>query len=443
MSCIDLDYQNVKAFLSEDEIHSLQPEIDRLHVDLEKGQGAGNDYLGWLHLPSQTSEKFLTGIEQTATRIKDQCEVLICIGIGGSYLGTKAAVHFLNPTFHNQLGPEQRTGPALYFAGHNISSDYLTDLLDLIKDRDVCLNVISKSGTTTEPAVAFRILKEWMEKKYGVQTRDRIFVTTDKEKGALKKLAEEEGYKSFVIPDDVGGRFSVLTPVGLLPIAAAGNDVRTLIEGAKFTEEKLSNSSALEKNHAYLYAGIRHLLYKKGKSIEVLAAFHPSLSCLGEWWKQLFGESEGKENRGIFPASAEFTADLHSLGQWIQQGERNLLETFLLLKDSRNQMVIPDLEKDEDGLNYIAGKTLDFVNEKAYKGTAAAHSEGGVPNMTLTVKDRTPYSLGQLFYFFERAIAMSCYLLDVNPFDQPGVEFYKKNMFTLLNKPGYGKGNKK
>lgn len=443
MSCIDLDYQNIKPFLSEDEIRALQPKIDKLHVDLEKGNGAGNNYLGWLPLPSQTSEELLAEIEHTAGRIKDRCDILICIGIGGSYLGTKAAIHFLNHSFHNQVERSQRDGAALYFAGHNISSDYLTDLLDLIKDRDVCLNVISKSGTTTEPAVAFRILKEMMEKKYGARANERIFATTDKEKGALKQLAEAEGYKSFVIPDDVGGRFSVLTPVGLLPIAAAGNDIRQLIEGAKYSEEKTSNTSALEKNSAYLYAGIRHLLYTKGKSIEVLASFHPALSCVGEWWKQLFGESEGKENRGIFPASVEFTADLHSLGQWIQQGERNLFETFLLMNESRNQVVIPRLDKDDDGLNYIAGKSLDFVNEKAYKGTAAAHVEGGVPNMTLTVKDRSPYSLGQLFYFFERAIAMSGYLLEVNPFDQPGVEFYKKNMFTLLNKPGYGKGNKK
>ena len=441
MSSLDLDYQNIKPFLTDPEIQGLQPEIDRLHQALQQGTGKGADYLGWLGLPSSTSGKQLEAIEQAAKQLRDHCDVFVSIGIGGSYLGARAAISFLKHTFSNQLPKENRGSPEIHFAGHNLNSDYHADLFDLIADRDVCLNVISKSGTTTEPAVAFRLLKDKLEKKYGkAGAKKRIVVTTDQTKGALKKLADEEGYTTFVIPDDVGGRYSVLTPVGLLPIAVAGIDIRELIEGAKTGESVYSAHSGLDKNLSYLYAGIRHLLYTKGKTIEVLASFHPSLSYVLEWWKQLAGESEGKEFKGIFPASVEYTTDLHSMGQWVQEGNRILYETFLLVGSSRRQLKIPTFDNDDDGLNYLAGKTLDFVNDKAYKGTAMAHKEGQVPNMTITVKDRSPHSLGQLFYFFERAIAMTGYLMDVNPFDQPGVEFYKKNMFTLLNKPGYGKG---
>ena len=441
MTSLELNYENIKPFVTDQEIQSLQPEIDRLHLALEQGTGKGADYLGWLGLSSRTSAEQLEAVEQSAKQLKDHCDVFVSIGIGGSYLGARAAISFLGHTFANQLTGKNHGSPEIHFAGHNLSSDYHADLFDLIAERDVCLNVISKSGTTTEPAVAFRLLKEKLEKKYGKSgAAKRIVVTTDREKGALKKLADEEGYTTFVIPDDVGGRYSVLTPVGLLPIAVAGIDIRELMEGAKTGEAVCSAHSGLDENLAYLYAGIRYLLYKKGKTLEVLAAFHPSLSYVLEWWKQLAGESEGKEFKGIFPASVQYTTDLHSMGQWVQEGNRILYETFLRVATSRRQMQIPAFASDDDGLNYLAGKTLDFVNDKAYKGTAMAHLEGEVPNMEISVKDRSPHSLGQLFYFFERAIAMTGYLMDVNPFDQPGVEFYKKNMFTLLNKPGYGKG---
>lgn len=441
MNALAIDCQNIKPFITDQEIQSLQPDIDRLHQALETGTGKGADYLGWLGLSSRTSSEQLGAIEESAKQLSEHCDVFVSIGIGGSYLGARAAISYLGHTFSNQLSKKSAGSPEIHFAGHNLNSDYHADLFDLIADRDVCLNVISKSGTTTEPAVAFRLLKDKLENKYGkAGARKRIVVTTDQAKGALKKLADEEGYTTFVIPDDVGGRYSVLTPVGLLPIAVAGIDIRELMAGAKLGESVCSGSSELDKNLSYLYAGIRHLMYTKGKSIEVLASFHPSLSYVMEWWKQLAGESDGKEGKGIFPASVEYTTDLHSMGQWVQEGNRILFETFLLVEASQRQLKIPAFDNDGDGLNYLAGKTLDFVNDKAYKGTAMAHKEGEVPNLTITVKDRSPHSLGQLFYFFERAIAMTGYLLDVNPFDQPGVEFYKKNMFMLLNKPGYSKG---
>ncbi|GJL79874.1 MAG: glucose-6-phosphate isomerase [Nitrospinaceae bacterium] len=441
MTSLELNYENIAPFVTDQEIQSLQPRIDQLHGDLEKRTGKGSDFLGWMDLPSKTTKEQLGEIEQSAKHISAHSDVFVSIGIGGSYLGARAAISFLGHTFANQLTGGSHGSPEVHFAGHNLSSDYHADLFDLIAERDVCLNVISKSGTTTEPAVAFRLLKDKLEKKYGKSgAKKRIVVTTDREKGALKTLADEEGYTTFVIPDDVGGRYSVLTPVGLLPIAVAGVDIRELIEGAKTAEAAASANSSLEKNLSYLYAAIRHLLYSKGKTLEVLAAFHPSLAYILEWWKQLAGESEGKEHKGIFPASVEYTTDLHSMGQWVQEGNRILFETFLRVATSRRQLQVPAFENDDDGLNYLAGKTLDFVNDKAYKGTAMAHLEGEVPNMEITVKDRSPDALGQLFYFFERAIAMTGYLLDVDPFDQPGVEFYKKNMFQLLNKPGYGKG---
>ncbi len=437
MSDLSLNYQNTLVTLNESQILELQPEVNKRHQELEAKKGKGSDYLGWLHLPSQYEKNLMNEILETADQIRSDSELMVCIGIGGSYLGSKAAIDFLSSPFK---GGTQK-GMQVYFAGHNISSDYISDLIDEIGDKNFYINVISKSGTTTEPALAFRILKDALVKKFGEeQARKRIIVTTDKEKGALKSMADEKGFRAFEISDDVGGRYSVLTPVGLLPMAVAGIDIKQLVEGAADMESILSKSARMEDNSAYLYAVIRHLLYQKGKTIEILASFHPSFKFVLEWWKQLSGESEGKELKGIFPASVEFTTDLHSMGQWIQEGERIIFETFLILESSRQQVTIPNWNTDEDGLNYLSGKSFDYVNEKAFRGTAAAHLEGGVPNMTISLKERTPRVLGQLFYFFERAIAMSGYLLGINPFDQPGVEMYKKNMFMLLNKPGYEKG---
>ena len=441
MGHIKLDCANLKNIISEADIAGKQEAVDRLHAELEAGTGPGNDFLGWLHLPSRTSAQQTQEIKQAAAYIRDNCEAFVCVGIGGSYLGARAAITFSGHTFFNQVSASVRGGPEIYFAGHNISSDYIADLLDLISNKSVCLNVISKSGTTTEPAIAFRILKKHLEDKVGAaEAGKRIFVTTDADKGALKAMADVAGYRSFAIPDDVGGRYSVLTAAGLLPAAVAGVDIDELLEGARDLEELTTRESGLEKNMAYRYAAVRNLLYSRGKTTEILASFHPAFGYVAEWWKQLAGESEGKNGQGIFPASVEYTADLHSLGQWIQEGNRNIFETFLLLEASSRQATVPGFPGDAEGLNYLQGKSLDFINDKAYKGTAQAHLEGGAPNMSITAPDRGAYSLGQLFYFFERAIALSGYLAGVNPFDQPGVEFYKKNMFALLNKPGFDKG---
>lgn len=435
MPNLSLDCENLKPFISDQEVNDYQSQVGLCHDQLEKGTGLGSDYLGWLHLPSGVSDSVLADIQSTADSVRNVCDVFIVVGIGGSYLGARAGISFLSSSFFNQFG--RHGGPEIYFAGQNISSDYHADLFDLVGGRDVSLNVISKSGTTTEPAIAFRLLKELVENKYGADVaRDRIVVTTDSSKGALKSLADELGYRTFVIPDDVGGRYSVLTPVGLFPMAVAGINIQELMEGARQAEKLYSNPS-LDQNDAYYYAVTRQLLYKKGKTTEILATFQPAFSYLADWWKQLAGESEGKNLKGIFPSSVEFTSDLHSMGQWIQEGNRNIFETFLVLESSRRQLKIPAFKNDADGLNYLAGETLDAVNEKAWLGTASAHKEGGVPNMTLKIKDRSPYSLGQAFYFFERAVAMTGYLNGVNPFDQPGVEFYKKNMFKLLGKPGF------
>lgn len=435
MPNLSLDCENLQPFISDQEVNDYQSQVGLCHDQLEKGTGLGSDYLGWLHLPSGVSDSVLADIQSTADSVRNVCDAFIVVGIGGSYLGARAGISFLSSSFFNQFG--RHGGPEIYFAGQNISSDYHADLFDLVGGRDVSLNVISKSGTTTEPAIAFRLLKEMVENKYGADVaRDRIVVTTDSSKGALKSLADELGYRTFVIPDDVGGRYSVLTPVGLFPMAVAGINIQELMEGARQAEKLYSNPS-LDQNDAYYYAVTRQLLYKKGKTTEILATFQPAFSYLADWWKQLAGESEGKNLKGIFPSSVEFTSDLHSMGQWIQEGNRNIFETFLVLESSRRQLKIPAFKNDADGLNYLAGETLDAVNEKAWLGTASAHKEGGVPNMTLKIKDRSPYSLGQAFYFFERAVAMTGYLNGVNPFDQPGVEFYKKNMFKLLGKPGF------
>lgn len=434
---LQLNTENLKSQVTDEELVRLQSDVDRHHQELESGKGRGAEFLGWQHLPSQTSSEQLNEIQKAADWIRGHCDALVSIGIGGSYLGAKAAIDFGRPLLASADG-----GPQVLFAGQNISSDYLHDLEATLDGKEVCLNVISKSGTTTEPAIAFRLLRDFMENKYGPdEARRRIFVTTDPKKGALKQLADSEGYRSFIIPPNVGGRYSVLTPVGLLPIAVSGMDIRELLAGAADCEQQTSHHSALDQNPAYQYAAIRNLLAGKGKSIELMAACHPCLQTVVEWWRQLAGESEGKEGRGLFPAVAEYTADLHSLGQWVQEGNRILFETFLRVAASRHEVRVPESSDDRDGLNYLAGKSLDEVNEKAWQGTAQAHLEGGVPNMTLTLKDRSPYTLGQLFYFFQRAVAMTGYLSGVNPFDQPGVEFYKKNMFRLLNKPGTGKDN--
>jgi len=432
MKAIKLVTDNCKGFVSQQELDAVAKPITLIHRELKEKTCPGSNFTGWLDLPSTFSETLIKDIEQTAARIRKNCDVFLVLGIGGSYLGARATLEFLKPFCANEQKSEK---PKVYFAGQNISADYLNDVLALCKGKRVMVNVISKSGTTTETAVVFRIVKQYMEKNYGRKCKDLIIATTDASRGALRHLAEQEGYKTFVIPDDIGGRFSVLTPVGLLPIAAAGIDIRALLKGAK-DFERVCDKVDVSANPAYKYAGIRHILHKKGKDIEVLSGFHPSLHYIGEWWKQLFGESEGKDGKGIFPATCDFTTDLHSMGQMIQAGKRNLFETFVVVESSLATVKVPKMADDGDGLNYLAGKDLDYVNHKAYEATASAHYEGGVPNLSIIVPERTPYYLGQLFYFFEKTIAMSGLLSGVNPFDQPGVEAYKKKMFQLLGKPG-------
>ncbi|MFH1062313.1 MAG: glucose-6-phosphate isomerase [Candidatus Omnitrophota bacterium] len=433
MTDIKLITTNCKGYVSAEELKAVAKPIKLVHKELATKQCPGNDFIGWLNLPSNIPDALVSDIQATAKKIRKNCDVFICLGIGGSYLGSKATIDFLKPNFANELTTEN---PKIYFGGQNLSADYLDDMFKAIKGKKVIINVISKSGTTTETAVVFRILKQYLEKMYGKKNiKNKIIATTDAAKGALRKLAESEGYKTFIIPDDVGGRFSVLTPVGLLPIAVAGIDIRELLNGAKDFENKC-NVLDINKNPAYKYAGIRHILYKKGKKIEMLSGFHPNLRSIGEWWKQLFGESEGKDGKGIFTASCEFTTDLHSLGQMIQDGERNIFETFLVVEQSMAKIKVPKFKDDLDGLNYLAGKDLDYVNHKAYEATASAHYEGKVPNMTISIPKRSAFHLGQLFYFFEKTTAMSGLLSGVNPFNQPGVEAYKKKMFKLLGKPG-------
>jgi len=419
-----------KEFISNSEIGSLQENVDHLHADLEKKTGQGSDCLGWLHLPSRTPSSLFDSIRSTQNEIIGQCDAFVCIGIGGSYLGARAAISFLSSVANKEDTPE------IYFAGHTMCSDYHAELLRALEGREVCINLISKSGTTLESAIAFRLLRNFMEKKYGKEGASRrIIVTTESKKNIINDLAKEEGYRSFQLPEDVGGRFSVFTSAGLLPIAIAGIEIRDFMDGALLAEKELTKSSDLSANTAYLYAAYRHLLFQKGKTIELMAAFHSSFEYVLEWWKQLVGESEGKGGKGIFPSSAHYTTDLHSLGQLVQEGTRNLFETFLLVEKSSKVIEVEKDNCDRDGLGYLEGKSLDFINEKAYKGSANAHLEGGVPNLAITLKERSAHNLGQLFYFFERAVAMTGYLSGVNPFDQPGVEFYKRNMFRLLNKP--------
>ena len=401
--------------------------------------GAGNDFLGWVDLPVDYDKEEFARIKKAAKKIQEDSEVLVVIGIGGSYLGARAAIEFLRHSFYNNVPKEIRKTPEIYYAGNSISATYLKHLQEVIGDRDFSVNIISKSGTTTEPAIAFRIFKELLEKKYGKkEAAGRIYATTDKARGALKGLATEEGYESFVVPDDVGGRFSVLTAVGLLPIAVSGADIDQLMEGAASGRE-LALKNGFEENDALKYAAIRNILLRKGKNVEVLANYEPSLHYVSEWWKQLYGESEGKDQKGIFPASVDLTTDLHSMGQFIQDGARIMFETVLNVEASREEILLKEEETDLDGLNYLAGKDMDFVNKSAMNGTILAHTDGNVPNLMVKIPEQNEFYLGQLFYFFEFACGVSGYVLGVNPFNQPGVESYKKNMFAILGKPGFEK----
>ena len=430
---LDISYSQI----DNKKLMTYSKKVEEIHDELHEKVQDENEFLGWLNLPSKHNKREINKIKKCAEKIQNDSEILLVIGIGGSYLGARAVIESLSHTFYNYLNKDMRKTPQILFAGNNISGQYLEDLIELIGDRDLSVNVISKSGTTTEPAIAFRVFREFLENKYGVkEARKRIYVTTDSKKGALKKLAKEEGYETFIIPNNVGGRYSVLTPVGLLPIAAAGINIDKLLEGARFAEEKYSERD-LKYNDCYKYAVIRNILYKDQKDIEILVSYEPKLHYLIEWWKQLYGESEGKDNKGIFPAGAEFTTDLHSLGQYIQEGRRNLFETIINIEEEKNGIKINLDEDDLDGLNYITGKTLDYVNKKAMEGTIKAHVDGGVPNIVINVEKLDEETIGHLIYFFELACAMSGKILGVNPFDQPGVEKYKTNMFKLLGKPGY------
>lgn len=428
------DYKN--ALLRDGEIEELEKLVQIAHEETEEKSGPGSEFLGWTTLPTDYDKEEFDRIKAASEKIRSNSESLIVIGIGGSYLGAKAVISALTNNFHNEINDKTKDNPKIYFAGNNISESYIVDLYNLVKDQDFSINVISKSGTTTEPAIAFRIFKELCEEKYGENAKDRIFVTTDAKKGALKELSDEMGYETFVVPDDIGGRFSVLTAVGLLPIAVAGIDIEQLMTGAKDAQEKYSNPN-LAENDALKYAAIRNILYNKGKNIEIMANYTPELAFVSEWWKQLYGESEGKDQKGIFPASVSFTTDLHSMGQMIQDGRRNMFETVLIVREPNKDIVLKEASSDLDGLNYLAGKTLSEVNSKAFEGTMAAHVEGGAPNLVLEIEKLDAYNMGQLIYFFEKACSISGYLLGVNPFNQPGVEKYKSNMFHLLGKPGY------
>ncbi len=437
MAQISFDLSKAGCFVADHEVEQMK----KLAVDaselLVSKKGPGNDFLGWIDLPVDYDKEEFARIKKAAEKIKSDSEVLVVIGIGGSYLGARAAIEFLRHSFYNVLPREQRKTPEIYFCGNSISSTYLTHLVEVIGDRDFSINMISKSGTTTEPAIAFRILKKKLEAKYGKEeAAKRIYATTDKARGSLKNLATEEGYESFVVPDDVGGRFSVLTAVGLLPIAVSGADIDKLMEGAA-SGRKRALENKFEDNDALKYAAVRNILLRKGKCIEILANYEPALHFVSEWWKQLYGESEGKDQRGIFPASVDLTTDLHSMGQFIQDGSRNIFETVINVETSKETLVIEEESVDLDGLNYLSGKTVDFVNKSAMNGTVLAHTDGQVPNLMINVPEVNEFYLGELFYFFEFACGVSGYILGVNPFNQPGVESYKKNMFALLGKPGY------
>ena len=437
MAQVTFDYSKASKFISDDEVVAMKKIAEDAKEVLVNKSGAGNDFLGWIDLPVDYDKDEFARIKAAAKKIQSDSEVLVVIGIGGSYLGARAAIDFLRHGFYNNVSKEIRKTPEIYYAGNSISPAYLKGLLDVVGDRDFSVNIISKSGTTTEPAIAFRIFKEKLEKKYGKEeAAKRIYATTDKAKGALKNLATEEGYESFVVPDDVGGRFSVLTAVGLLPIAVSGADIDKLMEGAASGREKALNNT-FEDNDAVKYAAIRNILLRKGKSIEITANYEPSLHYFGEWWKQLYGESEGKDQKGIFPAAVDLTTDLHSMGQFIQDGSRLMFETVVNIEKTDADIVIQEEADDLDGLNYLAGKDMDFVNKSAMNGTILAHTDGNVPNLMVNVPEQNEFYLGELFYMYEFACGVSGYILGVNPFNQPGVESYKKNMFALLGKPGY------
>ena len=437
MSKVTFDYSKATSFISNEEVESMKKIAEDAKKVLVDKTGAGNDFLGWIDLPVNYDKEEFDRIKKAAKKIQEDSEVLIVIGIGGSYLGARAAIDFLRHGFYNNVSKEIRKTPEIYYAGNSISPAYLQGLIDVVGDRDFSVNIISKSGTTTEPAIAFRIFKEMLEKKYGKEeAAKRIYATTDKSKGALKGLATAEGYESFVVPDDVGGRFSVLTAVGLLPIAVSGADIDKLMEGAASGREKALNN-AFEENDAMKYAAIRNILLRKGKSVEITANYEPSLHYFGEWWKQLYGESEGKEQKGIFPAAVDLTTDLHSMGQFIQDGSRIMFETVIKIEETDAKIIIDKDPEDLDGLNYLAGKDMDFVNKSAMNGTILAHTDGNVPNLLVSVPKQNEFYLGELFYMYEFACGVSGYILGVNPFNQPGVESYKKNMFALLGKPGY------
>lgn len=438
MKSINLNIEKALGAISKESVYSQADKVNQFNHVLEDGTGKGSDYLGWLHLPSTITDAELTDIEQTAEVLRSKCDVVVAIGIGGSYLGTRAVVEALNNSFDALL--TERTSPVMLYAGHNIGEDYLYELTNYLKGKQFGIINISKSGTTTEPALAFRLLKKQLEDAVGKEeAKHRIVAVTDASKGALRTLANQEGYKTFVIPDNVGGRFSVLTPVGLLPIAVAGISIRDLVAGAVAMEAQTGVDIPFEQNPSAIYAATRNALYQSGKKIEILANFHPKLHYIGEWWKQLFGESEGKEGKGIFNAAVDLTTDLHSMGQWIQEGERTIFETVISIEKPNHSVLIPTDEADLDGLNFLAGKHVDEVNKMAELGTQLAHVDGEVPNLKITLPLVNSYYIGELFYFFERACGMSGYLLGINPFDQPGVEAYKKNMFALLNKPGFEK----
>ena len=436
---VTFDYSKANGFIKEHEVEYMSKITKDAAELLVSRQGAGNDFLGWIDLPVNYDKEEFARIKEAAERIKNDSEVLLVIGIGGSYLGARAAIEFLRHNFYNMVSREVRKTPEIYFVGNNISSTYMRHLIDVIGERDFSVNIISKSGTTTEPAIAFRIFKELLENKYGKEgAAKRIYATTDKCRGALKGLATEEGYETFVVPDDVGGRFSVLTAVGLLPIAVSGADIDKLMEGAA-AGRQIALEAPFEENDALKYAAVRNILHNKGKAIEVLANYEPSFHYISEWWKQLYGESEGKDQKGIFPASLDLTTDLHSLGQFIQDGSRIMFETVLNVENVAEEIVLKEEAVDLDGLNYLAGKTVDFVNKNAMNGTILAHTDGQTPNVMVHIPEQNEFYLGQLFYFFEFACGVSGYILGVNPFNQPGVEDYKRNMFALLGKPGYEK----
>lgn len=437
MTHIRFDYSKALSFFGEHELTYLSDAVKVAHHSLHEQTGAGSDFLGWIDLPVDYDKEEFSRIQKSAEKIKNDSDILLVIGIGGSYLGARAAIEMLNHSFYNALPKDKRSTPQVLFVGQNISSTYMRDLMDLLDGKDFSINVISKSGTTTEPALAFRIFRNMLEEKYGVEeARKRIYATTDKSKGALKTLATDEGYETFVVPDDIGGRYSVLTAVGLLPIAVSGVEIETMMNGAAQAREDFGKSE-LTENAAYQYAAVRNALYNKGKTIEMLINYEPGLQYFAEWWKQLFGESEGKDQKGIYPSSANFSTDLHSLGQYVQEGRRDIFETVIKVSEPRHELKIEKADSDLDGLNYLAGETVDFVNNKAFEGTLLAHTDGGVPNLIVEIPAMDAYTFGYLVYFFEKACAMSGYLLGVNPFDQPGVEAYKVNMFALLGKPGF------